>query len=131
MLVVAASSRVSIDRLTGILCDAGYSVKVTPAADIATRPLPEMQLVLLVSSACTSQLETICKLCRQIRINTPKLPIIIVGPNNADTKVRLFELGADDYIVEPFDHRELFARIQSLIRRRQFERAPSNPISES
>ena len=119
IVVVAPSSPVSGEYLTEILCNAGYTVKVTPA-DIAARPLSEMQLVILVSSACSSRLEKICNVCSQIRINAPKLPIIIVGPDDADAKVRLFELGADDYIVEPFDHLELFARVKSLIRRRRF-----------
>jgi len=49
----------------------------------------------------------------------PKLPLVVVGPNDVDAKVRLFKIGADDYVVEPFDFRELTARINSLIRRQR------------
>ena len=36
-----------------------------------------------------------------------------------ETKVGLFELGADDYVEEPFDAGELVARLRSLMRRRK------------
>ena len=42
---------------------------------------------------------------------------MVVGPNDIEAKVRLFELGADDYVVEPFDQTEFLARIKSLVHR--------------
>jgi two-component system response regulator VicR len=46
------------------------------------------------------------------------LPIIILtGRASDDDKVRGLEAGADDYLVKPFSHRELIARIRAHIRR--------------
>jgi two-component system OmpR family response regulator len=46
------------------------------------------------------------------------LPIIIVTAQGEDVdKVVGLELGADDYIVKPFNPRELLARIRSVLRR--------------
>jgi DNA-binding response OmpR family regulator len=42
---------------------------------------------------------------------------MVVGPNDIEAKVRLFELGADDYVVKPFDQAEFLARIKSLAHR--------------
>lgn len=117
MILVAASSPASVEYLTGILCEAGYAVRVTPSSYIATDSSSGLRLVILVSSSSSLRSETICCMCSRIRTNAPKLPILIVGPDNTDLKARLFELGADDYIVQPFDHREFLARIKLLIRR--------------
>lgn len=47
------------------------------------------------------------------------VPVIILSAiTRQDTKVRAFELGADDYITKPFSPRELAARIQAIVRRR-------------
>lgn len=46
------------------------------------------------------------------------VPIIILTVQDAELdKVRGLELGADDYIVKPFGHLELMARIHSVLRR--------------
>jgi DNA-binding response OmpR family regulator len=63
------------------------------------------------------RIEQICVICTAIRNVAPRLPVIVLGPNDVDAKVKLFELGADDYVVEPFDRTEFLARIDSFIRR--------------
>ncbi|MDW3212158.1 MAG: response regulator transcription factor [Reichenbachiella sp.] len=47
--------------------------------------------------------------------------IIISAKNAIEDKVRGLKLGADDYLAKPFHQAELAARIESLIRRRQFD----------
>ena len=56
-------------------------------------------------------------LCRQLR-STGTIPIIMLTARGepADRVVGL-ELGADDYVVKPFDPRELVARIHTVLRR--------------
>ena len=52
-----------------------------------------------------------------LRRNSAKLPIIVLGPKvRSVAKIRLLEMGADDFVEEPFDDDELIARIRSLIR---------------
>ncbi len=43
--------------------------------------------------------------------------IILSGEGNLDTKLTGLELGADDYLVKPFDQRELAARIKARLRK--------------
>jgi len=55
--------------------------------------------------------------CMTLRRNSAKLPIIVLGPKvRSVAKIRLLEMGADDFVEEPFDDDELIARIRSLIR---------------
>lgn len=57
------------------------------------------------------------KLCQEIRRHSD-IPIIFVTGKNQDIDIaRGLEAGADDYIVKPFSHLELMARIGAVIRR--------------
>lgn len=54
------------------------------------------------------------------------LPIIIVsGAGDPVDRIVGLEIGADDYLVKPFEPRELVARVRSVMRR--YERAPAGP----
>jgi two-component system response regulator RegX3 len=57
------------------------------------------------------------EVCRRIRARTD-VPIIVVTAREDELeRVRLLELGADDYLVKPFGFRELVARIRAVQRR--------------
>ncbi len=57
-------------------------------------------------------------LCREIRKTDRKIPIIMLTAyGSPDNKIAGFDTGADDYIVKPFDFRELLARVNVFIRR--------------
>ncbi|ANW97124.1 two-component system response regulator [Wenyingzhuangia fucanilytica] len=47
--------------------------------------------------------------------------IIISAKNSLEDKIKGLKLGADDYLAKPFHQAELAARIESLIRRKQFD----------
>ncbi|MCB0704144.1 MAG: response regulator transcription factor [Saprospiraceae bacterium] len=47
--------------------------------------------------------------------------IILSAKNSIEDKVKGLKLGADDYLAKPFHQAELAARIESLIRRKQFD----------
>ncbi len=55
--------------------------------------------------------------CRQIR-ETSSVPVIMLtAKGETFDKVMGLELGADDYIVKPFDTKEVVARIKAVLRR--------------
>jgi len=57
-------------------------------------------------------------LCRELRKIYPAVPIIMLTAlGTTDDKVEGFDAGADDYLVKPFDFRELEARIRVLLKR--------------
>lgn len=57
-------------------------------------------------------------LCKEIKQSQPDLPIIMLTAlGTTDDKVEGFDAGADDYLVKPFEMRELLARIRALLKR--------------
>jgi len=57
-------------------------------------------------------------LCKQIRENRPDTPVIMLTAlGTTDDKVEGFDAGADDYLVKPFEMRELLVRIRALLKR--------------
>ena len=57
------------------------------------------------------------QVCREIREISPKPVIMITAKGEIFNKVLGLELGADDFIVKPFDMKELSARIKAVLRR--------------
>lgn len=59
-------------------------------------------------------------LCKLIRQTMPDIPIIMLTAlGTTDDKVEGFDAGADDYLVKPFEMRELTVRVRALLKRRQ------------
>ena len=56
-------------------------------------------------------------LCRHLRA-TSEVPVIMLTAMAEDTdRVIGLEMGADDYVVKPFNPRELLARVRAVLRR--------------
>jgi two-component system phosphate regulon response regulator PhoB len=56
--------------------------------------------------------------CRQLRADQNRTPILVVSARDSETdRVLGLEVGADDYLVKPFGMRELVARCRALLRR--------------
>lgn len=65
------------------------------------------------------------EVCREIR-KTSSVPIIMLSAKGEIfDKVLGLELGADDYIIKPFDSKELVARVKAVLRR--FHPSPAKP----
>ena len=67
------------------------------------------------------------QVCREIREMSSKPIIMITAKDEVFDKVLGLELGADDFVVKPFDMKELSARVKAVLRRYQ---AHSNPNDE-
>jgi two-component system, OmpR family, copper resistance phosphate regulon response regulator CusR len=60
------------------------------------------------------------ELCRNIRKHKPNVPILMLTAlGTTEDKLNGFDAGADDYLVKPFEVKELLARIRALTRRGQ------------
>lgn len=57
----------------------------------------------------------LCKLLREQGVQTPILMLTALG--TTDDKIEGFDTGADDYMVKPFEMRELMARLRVLLKR--------------
>ena len=57
-------------------------------------------------------------LCKEIRKSNKNIPIIMLTAlGTPDNKIIGFDAGADDYVLKPFDFRELLARVNVFLRR--------------
>ncbi len=57
------------------------------------------------------------QVCREVRKFSDKPIIMITAKGETFDKVLGFELGADDYVVKPFDAKEVIARVRAVLRR--------------
>lgn len=58
------------------------------------------------------------EVCRTIRLDNKEVPILMLtGKGQSHDIINGLELGADDYIVKPFDPNELSARVKAALRR--------------
>ena len=70
------------------------------------------------------------QVCREIR-HTSDVPIIMLSAKGETfDKVLGLELGADDYMIKPFDSKELVARVKAVLRRYQAAPAPAPSSTE-
>ena len=69
--------------------------------------------------------------CRRLR-DFSDVPIIFITAKNAiKDVVKGLEIGGDDYIIKPFDNRELVARVKAHLRRRLAEEKEADELSFS
>ncbi|MES2386913.1 MAG: response regulator transcription factor [Bacteroidota bacterium] len=69
------------------------------------------------------------ELCREIRRQDRQTPILMLTALSAtDDKITGFDSGADDYLVKPFEFRELLARIRVLHKRSTEQAAPGTQL---
>ena len=94
----------------------GYSVKVASDGPegVAFFKLFEPDLVLL---DIMLPKKDGWQVCREIRMISSKPIIMITAKGEVFDKVLGLELGADDFVVKPFDMKELSARVKAVLRR--------------
>lgn len=67
------------------------------------------------------------QVCREIRAKSNTPIIMLSAKGEVFDKVLGLELGADDYILKPFDTKELVARVKAVLRRYQPATTPAAP----
>ncbi len=116
-ILVVEDDAVLVDVLTHALRRAGYAVDACRdgvAADAALAD-PAYDLVILDLGLPRRDGFEVLRVLRQSR---PSPPVLVLTARDAlADRVRGLDLGADDYMVKPFDLPELEARIRALIRR--------------
>ena len=95
----------------------GYTVDVSYDGLIGKQLAMRNSYHLIVSDIIMPGLNGV-ELCRELRLagnHTPILMLTALG--TTDDKVVGFDAGADDYLVKPFEFKELLARVRALTKR--------------
>lgn len=71
------------------------------------------------------------QVCREIRARSSTPVIMLSAKGEVFDKVLGLELGADDYIMKPFDSKEMVARVRAVLRRYQPARSESASLEKA
>jgi DNA-binding response OmpR family regulator len=100
----------------------GFSVRSAPDGHQALRVIDEFKPHLVVLDLMMPRMDG-WELCKAISGDRMRGIIILSAKDETNDRIQGLELGADDYLVKPFEFAELLARIRAVIRRRQPELA--------
>lgn len=105
------------DPLSRILQREGYQVDVTHDGATGGQLAQHNHYDLLILDWMLPQTNGL-ELCRQLRANGKMTPVLFLTAKDLlDDRVAGLDAGADDYLVKPFELRELLARVRALLRR--------------
>ena len=106
----------------------GFEVEVANDGEIGLKKGLEGEFDLIILDLMLPGIDGY-QVCREIR-HTSDVPIIMLSAKGESfDKVLGLELGADDYMIKPFDSKELVARVRAVLRRFQVKQ-PSPSSSE-
>ena len=108
----------------------GFETKIVGDGEEALRVFPEFQPNLILLDLMLPGIDGY-QVCRELR-STSQVPIIMLSAKGEIfDKVLGLELGADDYMIKPFDSKELVARVKAVLRRYQLPaQMPASSVTE-
>ena len=116
ILIVEDDKRVA-DLLKAGLEENGYQTMVAYDGVMGVRLFQSNSFQLIISDIILPKLDGF-ELCKEVWKCNAGVPILMLTAlGTTDDKLEGFDAGADDYMVKPFDFRELLARIQVLLKR--------------
>ena len=108
----------------------GFEARAVPDAAGMDRQLARERYDLVVLDLMLPG-EDGLSICRRLRqANGPAIVMLTAKGDDVDRIVGL-EMGADDYVPKPFNPRELVARVNAVLRRRQPAGPPGAPAAET
>ena len=100
-----------------------YETKIVGDGESALKEVPVFKPNLILLDLMLPGMDGY-QVCREIR-TTSQVPIIMLSAKGeVFDKVLGLELGADDYMIKPFDSKELVARVKAVLRR--YQAAPAS-----
>ena len=117
LLIVEDNQRMA-ELIQRGLEDVGFTTTIVYDGEMALKLALRNTYDLIISDVILPKLNGL-DFCKEIKNKKPDLPIIMLTAlGTTDDKVEGFDSGADDYMVKPFEMRELVARIKALSKRK-------------
>jgi two-component system, OmpR family, manganese sensing response regulator len=105
------------DPLSRMLSREGYVVEVAYEGAEGKRLASQGSYDLLILDWMLPQVSGL-EICQQVRSQGDQTPVLfLTAKDTVDDRVAGLDAGADDYLVKPFELRELLARVRALLRR--------------
>jgi len=121
-ILVVDDHRLNAELLREMLSPRGYHVTVASSAADAEaeirREQPDLILLDVIMPGKTGY-----ELCRELKDDaaTRLIPIVMItGLNAHEDRIKAIESGADDFLTKPLSPEELFARVKSLLKLKEF-----------
>ncbi|HEY8735586.1 MAG TPA: response regulator transcription factor [Candidatus Dormibacteraeota bacterium] len=95
----------------------GFQVQVAPDGQAALRLISEFKPHVVVLDVMMPRMDGLA-VASAVRGNKDMGIIILSARDEVQDRIKGLEVGADDYLVKPFDFGELLARIRAVMRRR-------------
>jgi putative two-component system response regulator len=118
LVLVADDHKLTRELLTAYLSAAGCDTVEAKNGREALEKLTECSPDLVLLDIIMPEIDGY-EVCRMIKGNlkTTLLPVIVVtGLEDFDTRLKMLEIGADDYISKPINERELLTRVRNHLR---------------
>ncbi len=129
VLIIEDNIRVSSLLKRGLESQ-GYQIYISEDAEDALVMVDKIVFDLVITDIMLPNMNGI-ELSRIIKQKNPDLPIIMLTAlGTIDEKIEGFDAGADDYMVKPFEIRELYARIKAVLLRKSSS-PKKNEVSNS
>lgn len=105
------------EPLKAVLSREGYSVDVAYNGNSGSQLAAQGDYDLLILDWMLPQISGL-EICQQLRSTGLTTPVLfLTAKDTLDDRVQGLDAGADDYLVKPFELRELLARVRALLRR--------------
>ncbi|WP_448519682.1 response regulator transcription factor [Rhodoflexus sp.] len=125
ILVIEDDERVS-ELIRRGLAENGFTTESAYDGLLGKKLALQNDYALVITDVALPKMDGL-ELCKELRRSKPALPIIMLTAlGTTDDKVEGFDAGADDYLVKPFEMRELLVRIRALLKRSQTASASAN-----
>ena len=127
ILLVEDEQRIA-DMLRFGLQENGYEVQVAYNGEMGYRLFQSRGFDLVILDINLPGMNGY-ELCKHIRADNPNIPLIMLTALSAlDDKIEGYDAGADDYVIKPFEFRELMMKIRVLLRRTADPQLPTGNI---
>jgi two-component system, OmpR family, copper resistance phosphate regulon response regulator CusR len=127
-ILIIEDERKIADTLKFGLSENGFYVQVAYDGDLGFRLFKSQEFDLVVMDINLPGINGY-ELCKNIRNLNAGIPIIMLTAlSSLEDKIEGYGMGADDYMVKPFEFRELVMKIHALLKRTMVQHLPQGHI---
>jgi CheY-like chemotaxis protein len=108
-----------------VLTRGGWDIRHAPTGEDALAMAPEWNPALILLDVDLPGINgfDVCRSVREAERGDAPLIVMVTSNDDVQSKLRGFRSGADDYLVKPLDHQELFTRVTKLLGDREAQAA--------